>query len=314
MRISTSSVFDGASARLTNLQAKMDRIAQQVSTGRKILNPSDDPVAAARSLETQQSAAINDQFAKNRLGIRNTLSITEGTMGSMVDTLQSVHEQIINAGNGVLSDEDRSYIANALQGQLDQLVSLANATDGAGHYVFAGHRNDSPPYTTAADAGTGAKTIQYNGDEGQRWVQVDTERKMPVNFVGAQLFPKYPQGQTDGKDIFKELQETIKLLQTPGVSNADRQLQLSNAGKSFDRTLQAVNDQRSMVGVHLQQLDSLDSVGSDRANNYAQTLAALQDLDYNQALSDLSRQQLALQAAQKSFQQTSSLSLFNYIN
>lgn len=314
MRISTSSIFDGGSARLTNLQAKMDRIAQQVSTGRKILNPSDDPVAAARSLETQQSASINDQFAKNRLGVRNTLSITEGTMGSMVDTLQSVHEQIINAGNGVLSDGDRSYIANALQGQLDQLVSLANSTDGAGNYVFAGHQTDQPPYKTVVDATTGVAAIQYIGDDGQRWVQVDTERKMPVNFVGDHLFPKFPQGQAGAKDIFKELQETIKLLQTPGVSSADRQAQLTRVGSSFDRTLQAVSDQRSLVGVHLQQLDTLDSVGADRANHYAQTLSALQDLDYNQALSDLSRQQLALQAAQKSFQQTSSLSLFNYIN
>jgi flagellar hook-associated protein 3 FlgL len=314
MRISTSSIFEGASARLTNLQAKMDRIAQQVSTGRRILTPSDDPVAAARSLETQQSASINDQFAKNRLAVKNTLSIAEGTMGSMVDTLQSVHEQIINAGNGVLSDADRSYIANTLQGQLDQLVSLANSTDGAGNYVFAGHQTGQPPYKSVVEASTGVTTIQYNGDDGQRWVQVDTARKMPVNFVGEQLFPKFAQGPSGAKDIFKDLQDTIKLLRTPGVSSSERQLQLTSVGQNFDRTLQAVNDQRSMVGVHLQQLDELDSVGSDRANNYAQTLAALQDLDYNQALSDLSRQQLALQAAQKSFQQTSSLSLFNYIN
>jgi len=313
MRISTNTIFDGGSARLTNLQSKMDRIAQQVSTGRRILNPSDDPVAAARSLQTQQAASINDQFTKNRLGVKNTLSIAEGTMGSMVDTLQSVHEQIINAGNGALSDEDRSYIANTLQGQLDQLVSLANSTDGAGNYVFAGHQTDNPPYKTVVDT-NGVSTIQYNGDAGQRLVQVDTGRKMPVNFAGDQLFPKYPQGQADGKDVFKVLQETIKVLQTPGLSSAVRQAQLTSAGSSFDRTLQAVSDQRSMVGVQLQQLDSLDSVGSDRANNYAQTLSALQDLDYNQALSDLSRQQLALQAAQKSFQQTSSLSLFNYIN
>jgi flagellar hook-associated protein 3 FlgL len=285
----------------------MDRIAQQVSTGRRILNPSDDPVAAARSLQTQQSASINEQFEKNRLGVRNTLAIVEGTMGSMVDTLQAAHEQLISAGNGVLSDGDRAYIANALQGQLDQLVSLANSTDGAGNYVFAGHKTTEAPYQYPEGGGD----LAYQGDDGQRWVQVDTSRKMPLNFVGTQLFPK---DASTGKDIFQELKETIALLKNTGVSSAELQTRLTNAGQSYSAALQSVSDQRSFVGVYLQQIDNLDDVGADRANNYAQTLSELQDLDYNQALSDLSRQQLALQAAQKTFQQTTSLSLFNYIN
>lgn len=313
MRISTSTIFDGGSARLTNLQAKMDRIAQQVSTGRRILNPSDDAVGAARALETEQAAAINDQFTKNRLSVKNTLGIVEGTMGSMVDTLQSIHEQVINAGNAVLSDADRQYIATTLQGQLDQLVSLANSTDGAGHYVFAGNQTDTAPFLQeTVTTGTVTTTpINYKGDSGQRMVQVDTSRQMPTNFSGTNMFPK---DGTDTKDIFQHLQDTIAKLKTPGLTSADRQTQLKKMGQSFETTLNAVSDQRSALGIHLQQLDSIDSVGADRANQYAQTLSDLQDLDYNQALSDLSRQQLALQAAQKSFQQTSSLSLFNYIN
>jgi len=62
------------------------------------------------------------------------------------------------------------------------------------------------------------------------------------------------------------------------------------------------------------EIDKINTLGQDKQLQYAQTLKDLQDLDYNKALSDLSRQQTVLTAAQKSFQQISQLSLFNYIN
>ena len=67
------------------------------------------------------------------------------------------------------------------------------------------------------------------------------------------------------------------------------------------------------MGTRLQELDALDSYGSDKSLQYSQTLSTLQDLDYTQALTDLTRQQTILEAAQKSFAQTSSLSLFKFL-
>jgi len=67
------------------------------------------------------------------------------------------------------------------------------------------------------------------------------------------------------------------------------------------------------VGTRLQELDALDSYGSDKSLQYSQTLSTLQDLDYTQTLTDLTRQQTILEAAQKSFAQTSSLSLFKFL-
>jgi flagellar hook-associated protein 3 FlgL len=78
--------------------------------------------------------------------------------------------------------------------------------------------------------------------------------------------------------------------------------------------LKNVSNASGSVGIRLKELDSLNTLGGGRDLQYAQTLSNLQDLDYNKALSDLTRQQMALQAAQKTFTQTSSLSLFNYIN
>ena len=305
MRISTSTLFDSGSARLTDLQAQLDRTSGQLASGRKILTPADDPMAAARALEVQQSASINDQYSRNRLNMKNSLGVADGALTSMVDTLQGMQEQVIGAGNGILSDADRKAIANVMQGQLDQLLSLANSSDGAGHYLFSGLQSGTPAF--AADPVSGA--VSYQGDSSVQSVQVDGARSMAINESGRTLFPATAAG-----DIFSQLRSAIVDLKTPGLSSAAHATQLSAIGQSLAQTLTSVNTVQASVGTRLQQIDALDSLGSDRKLQYAQTLSDLQALDYNQALSDLSRQQLALQVAQKSFQQISQLSLFNYIN
>jgi flagellar hook-associated protein 3 FlgL len=304
MRISTNSIFDGSSARLTDLQSKMNKISEQVASGRKMQAPSDDPVAAAQALEVQQSSAINSQFAKNRLHMQNTLGIVDGALSSISGTLQGIHENIVGAGSGVLSDSERSYYATALQGQYDQLMALANSTDGAGHYLFAGNKTDTLPFTDK-DASGNPVAVAYNGDNNQSVVQVDTSREMKTSVTGSELFGA-------NADIFAKLKSAITALNTPGGATANQAL--TDLGNSFDTTLNNVSNAQASVGIRAQEIDSLNSLGSDRELQYSQTLSSLQDLDYNKALSDLARQQLALQAAQKTFTQTSSLSLFNYIN
>ena len=303
MRISTSTIFDGGSARLTDLQSQLDRTAQQVACCRKVLTPSDDPVAAARALEVQQSSSINDQYAKNRLNLKNSLGVMDGSLSSMVDTLQGMHEQLVAAGNGTYSDTDRAAIANVLQGQLDQLLSLANSTDGAGHYLFAGVQSGTPAF--AADPTSGV--IGYVGDtSSQQSVQVDSSRSMASNVCGSTMLTS--------SDFFQPISDAIAKLKNPASSATPLGTLLTDAGAGFAKTLTRVSTVQSMVGTQLAQLDALDNLGSDRKLQYEQTLSGLQALDYNKALSDLSRQQLALQAAQKTFAQISHLSLFDYIN
>lgn len=303
MRISTNTFYDSSSNRLSDLQAKMDKIAQQVSSGRKIFTPSDDAVGAGRALELQQAQAINQQYAKNRASMQNTLGIVDGTLSSMTGTLQDIHEGIISAGNGTYSASELAGIAKTLQGQRDQLISLANSTDGAGHYLFSGNMTNTKPF----DVIQGGTTISYQGSATQSSVQVDNSRTMAMSVTGQELFG-------NSADFINKLDSTIALLNNSNSSASAVKAALADVGGSFDTTLQNVTTHQADVGIRLQQLDALDALGSSRDLQYAQNLSSLQDLDYNKALSDLSRQQLALQAAQKTFVQISNLSLFNYMN
>lgn len=304
MRISTNSFYDATSSRLTDLQTKMDKIAQQVSSGRRIFTPADDAVGAAQSLELQQSQAINQQYAKNRQNLQNILGIADGTLSSMNDTLQNINEQIISAGNGTYSASELAGIATALKGQRDQLFSLTNSTDGAGHYIFGGRNSQKPPLQNVSLAVFNTTVLSFG--QLQSSVQVDSSRKMEMSVNSSDIFGA-------NADFFKKLDAAITVLGDANATSSARQTALTDLGSSYSDTLQNLTNAQASVGTRLQQLDSLNNLGSTKDANYAQALSSLQDLDYNKALSDLSRQQLALQAAQKTFMQVSNLSLFNFM-
>lgn len=182
MRISTSTIFETGGARISELQVGLSKTQQQIASGRKILSPADDPIGAARALVVSQSDGLNTQFAVNRQNAKSTMSASEGVLGQVTATLHNVKTLIINAGNGALSNSDRASIATELQGNLDQLLGLANTTDGTGAYLFSGYSTATAPFTkTAAGAA-------YNGDIGQRMLQVDTNRQLELSESGVNVF------------------------------------------------------------------------------------------------------------------------------
>ncbi len=181
MRISTNTIFESGGARISDLQVGINRTMQQISSNRKILTPSDDPVGSARALVITQSDAVNDQFAVNRKSVTNSLSIAESVLGGVTNALQNIKTSIVSAGNGVLTDVERGFIANELQGHLDELLSFANSSDGSEGYLFSGF-SASVPYSKIQGG------AQYNGDQGQKSLQVDTSRQIPFAEVGSAIF------------------------------------------------------------------------------------------------------------------------------
>jgi flagellar hook-associated protein 3 FlgL len=299
MRISTQTLFDSGSARIGDLQLSLNKTQQQLATGRRVLTPSDDPIAAARALEVTQSQALNTQYGTNRGYAKDSLVAVDSTLSSVTELLQNIKTTAISAGNGNLGDSERASIATGLQSSLNQLMGLANTRDGQGNYLFSGFQTTTPPFVQTASG------VQYQGDQGQRLMQVDATRQMAVSSQGQAVF------QGGGQDMFKTLSDLITQLNTPGTTGLSAAL--TTADNNLTLALNNVSSVRASVGSRLQELDALDSAGSDKGLQYSQTLSNLQDLDYTQALTDLSKQQMTLEAAQKSFVQTSGLSLFKLL-
>jgi flagellar hook-associated protein 3 FlgL len=305
MRISTQSLFETSATRLGELQTGLARTQQQMATGLRILVPSDDPVAAARALEVTQSQSINTQYGRNRQYAKGTLGEVESRLSGVTSLIQDIKDTVIAAGNGTLGNTERGFQATELKGRFDELLNLANSRDAQGNYLFSGFQSGTPAFSPTLAPGVLYPGATYQGDAGQLKVQVDTSRQIAVSNPGSAVF------QGGGQDIFKTLNDLIVQLQTPGTAGLT--VTLTTAASNLDLALNNVLTIRASVGSSLQEIDALDSAGSDRDLQYSKSLSDLQDLDYNQAVSQLTQQKLTLEAAQQSFVQTSKLSLFNFI-
>lgn len=402
MRISTVTMFEQSLNSLASQQSSFLKVGQQIASGSRVVNPSDDPQAASRAVGITQAAAVNQQYADARISARNSLGQEEGVLNSVADAITSVKTRLVQAANGTLSDADRSSLASEVRGIYEAMLGQANAADGNGRYLFGGFKDNSPPFIK--DPATGA--VGFIGDTGMTQLKVDSSRLMAnsdsgediflrvhssakpvatpdannqgsVTFVGPSVVNNaasnfgdaftvsfaadaaspsgfnvliggvdqgpYESGKSyganglsltlegvpvagdaiavspaqevaGGPNLFRTLENVLAVLDKPAESDAEKarlQNTISTSMRELDNALDNVLTTRASVGARLNELDVLDSVGSNRALNYAQTLSDLVDLDYNTAISEYALRQVGLQAAQKSFLDIQKLSLFD---
>lgn len=185
MRISTSMMYRSGMNTINSQQSDLMKLQHQIGTGKKVTSPSDDPLAAAQAVNLSQSMSINDQFAKNRSTAQLNLSYEEGVLDSMSTLMQDVRTRLVEAGNGTYSDADRASLATVLESARETLMGLANSRDGNGQYVFSGFKGNTAPFSTDPSG-----SVVWNGDTGQRLIQVEQTRQISASDNGYDLLMK----------------------------------------------------------------------------------------------------------------------------
>ncbi|MBE0489173.1 MAG: flagellar hook-associated protein FlgL [Halomonas sp.] len=194
MRISTVTMFEQSVKSLNRQQGDFLKVGQQIATGRRVVNPSDDPQAASRAVGVSQAKAVTQQFADARISARNSLAQSESVLNSVSDAIISAKTLLVQAASDTLSDVDRQSVASELRGVYETLIGQANATDGNGRYLFGGYNDDAPPFARTEFADGAAATIDYRGDENAREQRIDASRLMQVTDNGNTIFRSVPSG------------------------------------------------------------------------------------------------------------------------
>ncbi len=463
MRVSTSMVFDAGVRTINSQTGKLLHLQQQVATGRRIVTPADDPVAAARVLELTQASDVVSQFARNRDSAQGSLAMEETQLTGIGELVTRVRELAVQGGNGSLTRENRRAITAELRARFEELMGYANARDGNGKYLFSGYMGDTRPFSGSVETAV-QNGVAYDGDDGQRLLQVSPSRVIEISDSGKDIFQRIRDGNgtfatgvniansgtavidggavTDpakwaaatnpgnyevqfatyrngnlvladgtiptatppvtvsiyplepgdasverfydivdtatGNSVFTggapdttygtgsfalhkyssgasiplvgpgnidlganvlingeprtgdeftiQPSTTQDLFKTLGTLIVDLEDATSNDGQhallanrigfaltNLDQAEQNILRVRAQVGSRLQEVDSLQAINEDIQIQYQQSISNLQDLDYAKTISDLTRKQVDLQAAQQSFVQVSRLSLFNYL-
>ncbi len=183
MRISTIQAFNNGVSGLQRNYANAIRTQEQISTGNRILTPADDPVASVRLLQLEQQQSVLSQYQSNLTAAKNSLTQEEVTLNSVNTILQRVRELTVQAGNGALSQADRQSIAAELGQREDELLALMNTRNARGEYLFAGFQGKTQPYLRTADG-----SYLYQGDDGQRKLQIASSLELPISDSGRAIF------------------------------------------------------------------------------------------------------------------------------
>ncbi|TNE81973.1 MAG: flagellar hook-associated protein 3 [Gammaproteobacteria bacterium] len=183
MRISTVTIYEQSLSSMNRQQSEFMKVGEQISTGRRVVNPSDDPQAAAQAVGVSQAIGITGQYTDSRVTARNSLSQEESVLSGIGDAIAKAKTLIVQGVNGTLSDTDRTSVATELEGILQTLIGQANATDGNGRYLFGGFNDSSTPFIE--DAGG---NIVYVGDSNNREQRIDASRLMAVSDHGEDIF------------------------------------------------------------------------------------------------------------------------------
>lgn len=184
IRIATKWMYDQGVAAMQSQQSALVKTQEQLATGRRVLTPADDPVASAEALRISQADELNTQYARNQGMLRNRLDLAESVISSVDETYQQVRSTLVQAGNGAFADPDRTVLATQLQSLYQQLIGLANSRDGNGRYLFSGGKDGTQPFTATASGAS------YNGDEGQRLIQVSASRQLATSDNGSDIFER----------------------------------------------------------------------------------------------------------------------------
>ncbi|EON92347.1 flagellar hook-associated protein FlgL [Marinobacter lipolyticus SM19] len=406
IRISSQQVFSGGINRLQDLNVGLNKTSEQISTGKRVNRPSDDPVAAARILKLDQELARVDTYQRNAQLADNRLKQEENALASSIDVIQRVRELTVQAGNGSLSQNDRNSIASELKERLDQLATIANTKDASGEYIFSGFQGNQQAFTKNVSG-----DWVYRGDEGQRVLEIDDGVTVPISDHGKGIFVDvqaaeptffaeasssntsgarissgmvvdraefdlvYPDDiaisvvddgagglevqafnrQTDAPlvvdppaytsggsfevagaqvEIFDAAigdEFTLKTAQKQsaftsiekliyGLENIDKSAPggqdayddlIGNSLTNLDFAQESIIKKQTELGGRMNAVESTQSFLEDSSVYSNEIRSQLQDVDYAEAISNLSFQSFVLQAAQQSFAQVSRLSLFD---
>ena len=182
-RISTANITQRVIDAMLRQQTKVSDTQQQLSTGRRVLTPSDDPASATRVLGLNQALETVQQYQSNIDRAKSRLETEEGVLNGVTNLLQRVRELSVQGNNDTLSKTDTTAIAAEIRQLQDQLYAMANTRDSNGEYIFSGYQSGTKPFTNPA---TGSYV--YNGDLGQRQLQVSPDRQVADGDNGFELF------------------------------------------------------------------------------------------------------------------------------
>jgi flagellar hook-associated protein 3 FlgL len=306
MKISTSYMYDRSMAQMSTVQNDLAVTQSQIASAKQVLNPSDAPDQAAAIQRLKSVMAKQESYGKTLNTARDRLQTEDSSLKSMSDLLIRAKEIAVSAASDTMSPANRQALGVELQGLRDQMLSLANAQDSHGNYLFSGSRLSKPAYVQNS-----AGQVVYQGDQTRMHLQVGDQRSVALNRSGTEAFVSVQRTDAKGVKTNREFFGAIDDLIT-GMNKVDHTA-MQQGVDELDGLLHGVGMAQASVGTDMNVVDQQSQVIDDTKLTLKTTLSNVEDLDMAAAITKMNKQMLSLQASQSSFAKISQLNLFNFI-
>jgi flagellar hook-associated protein 3 FlgL len=397
--ISTLTFQTNALDSIEALEQSLSTTQNELSTGVSLQNAADNPAAMVEVNQLNTRLSASQQYSTNGNLVGTNLKLEEQALTNATNVLQSVQSLADEANNSSLSGSQRQDIATQLSQQLQQLVSIANSTDGNGNYLFSGYASTTQPFAQ------NGSSVTYSGAEETSQVQIGADQSVSTSDTGSSVFMNIAAGNgtfttaaaaantgtasigpgtvtdasqwqaasgtytisftsptayqitdssgtvlntgtydsTTGNTVsfngisvaisgdpatgdqftvapagtssaFATIQGLVTTLNSSSLNSGQLATQISQAIEQLSSAVNNLNDVQASVGARINAVTTAQTTETSNQTAYQTQITNLSQTDYAAATTQLSSEEVALQAAEESYASLAKLSLFNYIS
>jgi flagellar hook-associated protein 3 FlgL len=270
---------------LSNNLNRTQTYFNQLSSGKKISLPSDDPIVASKALKLRTDVAEIEQYKRNTDDAMSWMDITEAAMNQMTEVIHRMKEITNQAANGSNTQEDLDKIHEEATQLREQIIHLGNATY-AGRYIFSGFKTDKPLLN---QDGTFNVPIE-NGE--QIKFEIGIRDDININVPGNDLFNDGINAAEGDKSSFVDTFD--KIIEAMGTDNKD---ELSSLLGDIDDQLGNLMRVRAGLGARMNRVElSANRIDDDKVN-YTRLMSLNEDVDIAEAIMKLQNEENVYRAS-----------------
>jgi len=277
MRVTSQMIFNLVTQSLSRQGERIFKLQRSISSGKRVNEPSDDPLAMTRILGFRSSLSSMDQYQKN---IDQGLFWEWQTESSLYDVNQELSrtkELVLSQVTGTVTDETRQATAEEVSVIFEHVIQLANTRLGE-RYIFSGFKTDTTPFASTSD-------YTYRGDTGAIQTEIARNQKVTINLTGVEVFTGGP------VNILQTLDDVVTHLRSGDVSGLESDID------ALDSSIEHILAKLGEIGAKTNQLETTRDSLEDLKLNATELLSELEDTDFAEALAGLSMQETIYQAS-----------------
>jgi flagellar hook-associated protein 3 FlgL len=300
MRVTVGSASYAALNGLQTNAARLAALQAQMSSGKQITKPSDDPSGTVQALQLRGDSARNTQYGTNATDAISFMSTADTTYSQMVTLAQQARTLVLQ---GLNSGAATGTSNQALSAQIDsirtEMINLANTTYN-GQPIFGG--------TTAGGVAVNADGT-YAGDSGAVKRQVGSATTVTINQTGTDVFGS----DSDASNMFTVLSNISTALNVD-PSDPSFTSGLNTQLDNLDTATTRLSTQQAKEGAIYSQVQTAQTVQTSTGTTLTTQLSNIQDIDLAQMAVDVSTAQVTYQASLQTTASIKQMSLLNFLN